>query len=97
MPRDFTLFTGQWADLPLEEVCRLARDFGYDGLELAFGGRRAELHQGAQEVGLGAAVAGLWQQLRHLGRALEGEVPCRVGAGLEADAEVARDRAPPYF
>ena len=31
MPRTFTLFTGQWADLPLEEVCRLARDFGYDG------------------------------------------------------------------
>ena len=24
MSRPFTLFTGQWADLPLEEVCRLA-------------------------------------------------------------------------
>ena len=28
MSRPFTLFTGQWADLPLEEVCRLARDWG---------------------------------------------------------------------
>ena len=32
MPRPFTLFTGQWADLPLEEVCRLARDFGIHSL-----------------------------------------------------------------
>ena len=26
-----TLFTGQWADLPFEEVARLAADWGYDG------------------------------------------------------------------
>ena len=43
MPRQFTLFTGQWADLPLEEVCRLARDFGYDGLELACWGDHFEV------------------------------------------------------
>ena len=43
MPRNFTLFTGQWADLPLEEVCRLARDFGYDGLELACWGDHFEV------------------------------------------------------
>ncbi|CAN5250010.1 sugar phosphate isomerase/epimerase [soil metagenome] len=30
-----TLFTGQWADLPLEEVARLASGWGYDGLEIA--------------------------------------------------------------
>ena len=30
-----TLFTGQWADLPLEEVAKLASGWGYDGLELA--------------------------------------------------------------
>ena len=35
MPRPVTLFTGQWADLPLEEVARLASDWGYDGLEIA--------------------------------------------------------------
>jgi sugar phosphate isomerase/epimerase len=35
MPRPITLFTGQWADLPLEEVARLASEWGYDGLELA--------------------------------------------------------------
>ena len=35
MPRPITLFTGQWADLPFEEVCRLASQWGYDGLEIA--------------------------------------------------------------
>ncbi|MDO5738792.1 MAG: sugar phosphate isomerase/epimerase family protein [Ornithinimicrobium sp.] len=35
MPRPITLFTGQWADLPFEEVCRLASGWGFDGLEIA--------------------------------------------------------------
>ena len=33
--RPVTLFTGQWADLPFEEVARLAGEWGYDGLEIA--------------------------------------------------------------
>ncbi len=35
MTRPITLFTGQWADLPFEEMCQLASDWGYDGLEIA--------------------------------------------------------------
>jgi sugar phosphate isomerase/epimerase len=35
MARPVTLFTGQWADLPLAELAPLARRMGYDGLELA--------------------------------------------------------------
>jgi sugar phosphate isomerase/epimerase len=35
MARPVTLFTGQWADLPLDDMARKAREFGYDGLELA--------------------------------------------------------------
>ncbi len=35
MPRPVCLFTGQWADLPLETLCKKAKDLGYDGLELA--------------------------------------------------------------
>jgi sugar phosphate isomerase/epimerase len=33
--RPITLFTGQWADLPLEVLAAKARSWGYDGLELA--------------------------------------------------------------
>jgi sugar phosphate isomerase/epimerase len=35
MARPITLFTGQWADLPFEEVARLAGEWGFDGLEIA--------------------------------------------------------------
>jgi sugar phosphate isomerase/epimerase len=35
MARPVTLFTGQWADLPLETLAEKAASFGYDGLELA--------------------------------------------------------------
>jgi sugar phosphate isomerase/epimerase len=43
MSRPVTLFTGQWADLPFETVCKKARSFGYDGLELACWGDHFEV------------------------------------------------------
>ncbi|MCH7686309.1 MAG: sugar phosphate isomerase/epimerase [Planctomycetes bacterium] len=43
MGRKVTLFTGQWADLPLEQLCKKGRDFGYDGLELACWGDHFEV------------------------------------------------------
>lgn len=30
-----TLTTCQWADLPFEELCKSAKEMGYDGLEIA--------------------------------------------------------------
>jgi sugar phosphate isomerase/epimerase len=43
MSRPFTLFTGQWADLPLEDVARKAAAWGFDGLELACWGDHFEI------------------------------------------------------
>lgn len=34
MPRQVTLFTGQWADLTLEVIAEKAASWGYDGIEL---------------------------------------------------------------
>ena len=48
MNRPVTLFTGQWADLPLETLCEKARSFGYDGLELACWGDHFEVHKADQ-------------------------------------------------
>lgn len=39
MARPVTLFTGQWADLPLADLAPMAKEMGYDGLELACWGR----------------------------------------------------------
>ena len=49
MARNFTLFTGQWADLPLEEVATRAADWGYDGLELACWGDHFEVDRALAE------------------------------------------------
>ncbi|MEM8863930.1 MAG: sugar phosphate isomerase/epimerase [Planctomycetota bacterium] len=49
MPRPVTLFTGQWADLPVEEMCRKASSFGYQGLELACWGDHFEVDRAAKD------------------------------------------------
>ena len=46
--RKVTLFTGQWADLPLTEVAATAADMGYDGLELACWGDHLDLFKAAR-------------------------------------------------
>jgi sugar phosphate isomerase/epimerase len=43
MPRPVTLCTGQWADLPVEELARKCQEFGFDGLELACWGDHFEV------------------------------------------------------
>ena len=43
MARPVTLFTGQWADLPSEEMARKTKEFGYDGIELACWGDHFEV------------------------------------------------------
>jgi sugar phosphate isomerase/epimerase len=49
MPRPVTLFTGQWADLPFEEVCRLASSWGYDGVEIACSGDHFEVDKAVSD------------------------------------------------
>ncbi|WP_291052841.1 sugar phosphate isomerase/epimerase [Herbiconiux sp.] len=44
-----TLFTGQWADLPFDEVARLAADWGYDGLEIAASGDHLDLKRADED------------------------------------------------
>jgi sugar phosphate isomerase/epimerase len=51
MPRPITLFTGQWADLPFDEVCRLASHWGYDGLEIACWGDHFEVDRALADEG----------------------------------------------
>ena len=42
MAHPHTLFTGQWADLTLEQVAELAAGWGYDGLEIAVSGEHLD-------------------------------------------------------
>lgn len=47
--RPVTLFTGQWADLPFEEVAGLAAEWGYDGLEIAASGDHLDLERADED------------------------------------------------
>ena len=47
MARSVTLFTGQWADLPLAELAPKAKQFGFDGLELACWGDHLDVDRAA--------------------------------------------------
>ena len=47
MARPVTLFTGQWADMPIKELCQKSADFGYDGLELACWGDHLDVDKAA--------------------------------------------------
>lgn len=51
MARPVTLFTGQWADLPLEDLAEKAARWGYDGLELACWGDHFEVDKALSQDG----------------------------------------------
>src|SRR5436305_976075 len=48
MARPLTLFTGQFADLPIAELAKRAKAWGYDGLELACWGDHFEVEKAVE-------------------------------------------------
>ena len=51
MSRPVTLFTGQWADLPLETLAQKVSEWGFDGLELACWGDHFEVDKALSDDG----------------------------------------------
>lgn len=49
MSRPVTIFTGQWADLKCEDMCKLTSELGYDGIELACWGDHFEVDKASKE------------------------------------------------
>lgn len=49
MSRAVTLFTGQWADMSLEDLAAMMSEFGYDGLELACWGDHLDVFKAAAD------------------------------------------------
>jgi sugar phosphate isomerase/epimerase len=80
MARPVTLFTGQWADLPLDELAGKAAAWGFDGLELACWGDHFDVDAALADPGY---VNGLRELLeRHglqcfaIGTHLVGQAVC---------------------
>lgn len=51
MSRSVTIFTGQWADLPLEALAAKTQAWGYDGLELACWGGHFDIEAAVSDPG----------------------------------------------
>ena len=51
MPRPLLLFTGPWADLPLDALAAQAAGWGYEGLELCCWGDHLEVQRGLSDDG----------------------------------------------
>lgn len=51
MSRPVTLFTGQWADMPIEELAKKAAGWGFDGLELACWGDHFDIDKALSDDG----------------------------------------------
>ncbi len=74
MGRPITLFTGQWADLPLDTLMKKAAAWGFDGLELACWGDHFDVSKALDDDGyveqkresLEAAGLGCWAISNHL-------------------------------
>ncbi len=49
MPRPVVLFSGQWADLPLEELAQKVSEWGYQGLDLCCWGDHFEVQRALSE------------------------------------------------
>ncbi len=59
MARPVTLFTGQWADLPIAELAAKCGEWGFDGLELASWGDHYDVVRALEEPGYCGEVRGL--------------------------------------
>ncbi|RLT38227.1 MAG: sugar phosphate isomerase/epimerase [Chloroflexi bacterium] len=108
MSRPVTLFTGQWADLPLETLAQKVSAWGFDGLELACWGDHFEVDKALESDGYVRAKRdllekyglGCWAISNHLvGQAVCDPIDTRHKSILspaiwgDGDAEGVRQRA----
>ena len=80
MGRPVTLFTGQWADLPLAELVPKVATWGYEGLELACWGDHFEVDRAVADPGYAKSVRSLLEEqglgVWALGAHLVGQAVC---------------------
>lgn len=80
--RAITIFTGQWADISFEEMCKTASEIGYEGLELATWGKHINPKKAAEDMGYVKQIKdtlkkynlNAWSMSAHLSGQLIGDV-----------------------
>jgi len=89
MARPITLFTGQWADLPLEELAEKASRWGYDGLELICLGDHLDVDRAAVDRGYCERQLGILAKhglkLFAINNAIAGQLVCDPNTDSRSD------------
>ena len=97
MTRPVTLFTGQWADLTLEELAKKAASWGYDGLELACWGDHMEVDKAATDKDYCKKQLAILQKnnlkVFAISNHLAGQLVCDLNDDARSDAFVPPDCA----
>ena len=90
MGRPVTLFTGQFADLPLEDLAAKAAGWGYDGLELACWGDHVDVDRAARSKVYARSRRELLEahglQLFAISNHLAGQLVCDPNNDARSDA-----------
>ena len=97
MSRPVTLFTGQWADLPLETLAEKAASWGFDGLELACWGDHMDVFRAAEDLDYCARQKAILDkhnlQLFAISNHLAGQLVCDPNDDARSDAFAPADCA----
>ena len=92
MARPVTVFTGQWADLKLEELAGIMAGLGYDGLELACWGDHMDVFRGAVDPGYCEQQKAILEkhglQLLAISNHLAGQLVCDPNTDSRSDGFV---------
>jgi len=90
MSRPVTLFTGQWADLPLEKLAQKAANWGYEGLELACWGDHMDVNKAAADKAYCKKQRAILEknklQLFAISNHLAGQLVCDLNNDSRSDA-----------
>ncbi len=97
MARAVTIFTGQWADLPLEKLAEIMAGFGYDGLELACWGDHLDVWKAAEDKSYCKKQRAVLEkhklQLFAISNHLAGQLVCDLNNDSRSDAFAPADCA----
>ncbi len=90
MARPVTLFTGQWADIPLAELAPMMAEMGYDGLELACWGDHLDVFKAAKDLSYCKQQKAILEQnnlkLFAISNHLAGQLVCDLNNDSRSDA-----------
>ena len=89
MARPITLFTGQWADMPLAQLAEKASEWGYDGLELICLGDHMDPDKAAVDKGYCEKQLKVLEKhhlkLLAINNAIAGQLVCDPNADARSD------------